>query len=29
MPERFDAVRTLLREAVEAHAFPAACIEVG
>jgi len=29
MPERFDAVRTLLREAVEAHAFPAACLEVG
>jgi CubicO group peptidase (beta-lactamase class C family) len=29
MPERFDAVRTILREAVEAHAFPAVCIEVG
>jgi CubicO group peptidase (beta-lactamase class C family) len=29
MPERFDAVRTILREAIEGHAFPAACIEVG
>ena len=29
MAEEFDAVRTMLREAVEAHAFPAACVEVG
>jgi CubicO group peptidase (beta-lactamase class C family) len=29
MSERFDPVRTILRQAVEAHAFPAACIEVG
>jgi CubicO group peptidase (beta-lactamase class C family) len=29
MAEAFDTVRTMLREAVEAHAFPAACIEVG
>ena len=29
MAEDFDVVRTMLREAVEAHAFPAACIEVG
>jgi CubicO group peptidase (beta-lactamase class C family) len=29
MAEEFETVRTLLREAVEAHAFPAACIEVG
>ena len=29
MSEEFDAVRTMLHEAVEAHAFPAACIEVG
>ena len=28
-PSDFDVVRTMLREAVEAHAFPAACIEVG
>ena len=29
MSEEFDGVRTILPEAVEAHAFPAACIEVG
>jgi CubicO group peptidase (beta-lactamase class C family) len=29
MDGRFEPVATLLREAVEAHAFPAACIEVG
>ena len=29
MPEQFDAVATILRQAVEAHAFPAAAIEVG
>jgi serine-type D-Ala-D-Ala carboxypeptidase len=29
MSERFDAVTAILRRAVEAHAFPAACIEVG
>jgi len=29
MPERFEAVATILREGVEAHAFPAACIEIG
>jgi serine-type D-Ala-D-Ala carboxypeptidase len=29
MPDRFDAVRALLLEAVEGHVFPAACIEVG
>jgi CubicO group peptidase (beta-lactamase class C family) len=29
MARDFDVVRTMLREAVEAHAFPAACIEVG
>lgn len=29
MSERFDAAGTILRQAVEAHAFPAACIEVG
>ena len=29
MVEEFDGVRTMLREAVEAHAFPAACVEVG
>jgi hypothetical protein len=29
MSEEFDAVRTILHEAVEAHAFPAACMEVG
>jgi CubicO group peptidase (beta-lactamase class C family) len=29
MSEPFDAVATILRQAVEAHAFAAACIEVG
>jgi CubicO group peptidase (beta-lactamase class C family) len=29
MAEEFDAVGTMLREAVEAHAFPAACVAVG
>ena len=29
MPERFEPVAKILRDAVEAHAFPAACIEVG
>jgi CubicO group peptidase (beta-lactamase class C family) len=29
MVEEFDGVRTMLREAVEAQAFPAACVEVG
>jgi CubicO group peptidase (beta-lactamase class C family) len=29
MPNGFDAVRALLLEGVEGHAFPAACIEVG
>jgi CubicO group peptidase (beta-lactamase class C family) len=29
MAEEFESVRTMLREAVEAHAFPAACVEVG
>jgi CubicO group peptidase (beta-lactamase class C family) len=29
MPDRFEPVAEILRGAVEAHAFPAACIEVG
>jgi CubicO group peptidase (beta-lactamase class C family) len=29
MPDRFEAIATILREGVEAHAFPAACIEFG
>jgi CubicO group peptidase (beta-lactamase class C family) len=29
MRDRFEAVSTILREGVEAHAFPAACIEIG
>ncbi len=29
MPDRFEPVGEILRTAVEAHAFPAACIEVG
>jgi CubicO group peptidase (beta-lactamase class C family) len=29
MPDRFEPVAGILRGAVEAHAFPAACIEVG
>jgi CubicO group peptidase (beta-lactamase class C family) len=29
MPDRFEPVAGMLRRAVEAHAFPAACIEVG
>jgi CubicO group peptidase (beta-lactamase class C family) len=29
VPEQFEPVARIVREAVEAHAFPAACIEVG
>ena len=29
MPDRFAAARAILAEAIAAHAFPAACIEVG